>query len=234
MVFAIHWPDLNQPWIYMCSPSRCPLPPPSPSHPSGSSQCTSPERLSHASNLGWWSVSPLTVYFKFSLSTKYLKASSPSPKGSLTDTEHSSQTWQGRWIKWFCIWPWVPSSASVFNDSNIVIHMNWNLLPWPSHATDNTVACEFVRHSCRTDSAPISLRNRYINMAAQITMKVTEEVIKKRWWGLAMLSNFQILDMTSSEKWDWACADLNIKLRWYFGPSIVNTLPPPPDLCRFC
>ena len=44
--------DMNQPWIYMCSPSRSPLPPPSPSHPSGSSQCTSPEHLSHASNLG--------------------------------------------------------------------------------------------------------------------------------------------------------------------------------------
>ena len=37
---------------YMCSPSRSPLPPTSPSHPSGSSQCTSPEHLSHASNLG--------------------------------------------------------------------------------------------------------------------------------------------------------------------------------------
>ena len=47
---------MNQPWIYMCSPSRYPLPPPSPSHPSGSSQCTSPEHLSHASNLGWWSI----------------------------------------------------------------------------------------------------------------------------------------------------------------------------------
>ena len=34
---------MNQPWIYMCSPSRSPLPPPTPSHPSGSSQCTSPE-----------------------------------------------------------------------------------------------------------------------------------------------------------------------------------------------
>ena len=60
MGFVIHW--LNQPWIYMCSPSRSPLPPPSPSHPSGSSQCTSPEHLSHASNLGWWSVSPLIIY----------------------------------------------------------------------------------------------------------------------------------------------------------------------------
>ena len=53
---------MNQPWIYMCSPFRSPLPPPSPSNPSGSSQCTSPEHLSHASNLGWWSVSPLRVY----------------------------------------------------------------------------------------------------------------------------------------------------------------------------
>ena len=54
--------DMNQPCIYMCSPSRSPLPPPFPYHPSGSSQCTSPEHLSHASNLGWWSVSPLIVY----------------------------------------------------------------------------------------------------------------------------------------------------------------------------
>ena len=39
--FDIHWQ--NPPWVYMCSPSWTPLPPPSPSHPSGSSQCTSPE-----------------------------------------------------------------------------------------------------------------------------------------------------------------------------------------------
>ena len=45
--------DMNQPWIYMCSPSRSPLLPPSPPDPSASSQCTSPEHLSHASNLGW-------------------------------------------------------------------------------------------------------------------------------------------------------------------------------------
>ena len=34
---------MNQPWVYLYSPSGTPLPPPSPSHPSGSSQCTSPE-----------------------------------------------------------------------------------------------------------------------------------------------------------------------------------------------
>ena len=34
---------MNPPQVYMCSPSRTPLPPPSPFHPSGSSQCTSPK-----------------------------------------------------------------------------------------------------------------------------------------------------------------------------------------------
>ena len=33
----------NQPWVYMCSPFLTSLPPPSPFHPSGSPQCTSPE-----------------------------------------------------------------------------------------------------------------------------------------------------------------------------------------------
>ena len=34
---------MNLPQVYMCSPSRTLLPPPSPYHPSGSSQCTSPK-----------------------------------------------------------------------------------------------------------------------------------------------------------------------------------------------
>ena len=50
--------DMNQPWLYMYSPSRFPLPPRSLPSPSGSSQCTRPEHLSHASKVGWWSVSP--------------------------------------------------------------------------------------------------------------------------------------------------------------------------------
>ena len=49
-------------WIshgFICIPHpNHPLPPPSPPDPSGSSQCTRPEHLSHASHLGWWSVSP--------------------------------------------------------------------------------------------------------------------------------------------------------------------------------
>ena len=34
---------MNLPQVYMCSPSCTLLPPPSPYHPSGSSQCTSPK-----------------------------------------------------------------------------------------------------------------------------------------------------------------------------------------------
>ena len=36
----VPYTDMNQPQVYMCPPSRTPFPPPSPSHPSGLSQCT--------------------------------------------------------------------------------------------------------------------------------------------------------------------------------------------------
>ena len=64
---------MNQPWIYMCSPSWSPLSPSSPSHPSGSSQCTSPEHLSHASNLGWQfkSINSLALSFLHSPTLTY-------------------------------------------------------------------------------------------------------------------------------------------------------------------
>ena len=41
MVFP--YMSMNLPQVYTCSQSRTPHPPPSPYHPSGSSQCTSPE-----------------------------------------------------------------------------------------------------------------------------------------------------------------------------------------------
>ena len=50
--------EMKQLRVYMCSPSQSPLPPPSPPIPSRFSQCTRSEHLSHASNLGWWSVLP--------------------------------------------------------------------------------------------------------------------------------------------------------------------------------
>ena len=43
IVFVLPYINMHPPQVYTCSPSRTPLPPPSPYHPSGSSQCTSPK-----------------------------------------------------------------------------------------------------------------------------------------------------------------------------------------------
>ena len=43
IVLVLPYTDLDPPWVYMCPPSWTPHPSPSASHPSGSSQCTSPE-----------------------------------------------------------------------------------------------------------------------------------------------------------------------------------------------
>ena len=40
---VLPYTKMNLPQVYMCSPSWTLLPPPSPYHPSGSSQCTSPK-----------------------------------------------------------------------------------------------------------------------------------------------------------------------------------------------
>ena len=72
--FAVHWHDL--PWVYMCSPSWIPLPPPSPSHPSGSSQCTSPAHPASYIEPG------LAIHFTFDnihVSTPFSHIIPPSP-----------------------------------------------------------------------------------------------------------------------------------------------------------
>ena len=43
IVLVLPYIDMNLPWMYLCSPPCTLLPLPSPSHPSGSSPCTSPE-----------------------------------------------------------------------------------------------------------------------------------------------------------------------------------------------
>ena len=43
ILLVLSYIDMNPPRVYMCSPFRTLLPPPSPYHPSGLSQCTSPE-----------------------------------------------------------------------------------------------------------------------------------------------------------------------------------------------
>ena len=42
-VLVLPYIDMNLPWVYMCSQSWIPLPPPTPYHLSGSSPCTSPK-----------------------------------------------------------------------------------------------------------------------------------------------------------------------------------------------
>ena len=43
IVLVLPYINMQPPRVYTCSPSWTPLPPPSPYHPSGSSQCTSPK-----------------------------------------------------------------------------------------------------------------------------------------------------------------------------------------------
>ena len=68
--------EMNPPQVYMCSPSWTLLPPPSPYHPSGSSQCTSPKHQYLASNLDWWLVS-YTIFYMFQCHSP--KSSHPLP-----------------------------------------------------------------------------------------------------------------------------------------------------------
>ena len=43
IVLVLPYINMNPPWVYTCSQSWTPFPPPSPYHPSRSSQCTSPK-----------------------------------------------------------------------------------------------------------------------------------------------------------------------------------------------
>ena len=90
--------DMNQPWIYMCSPSWSPLPLP----PFGSSQCTSPEHLSHASNLGWRSVSHLIIYMFqcYSVRSSHPRLLPQSPKVCSIHLLWGCRGWQaaGTWV----------------------------------------------------------------------------------------------------------------------------------------
>ena len=53
---------MKQPWVYMCSPSRSPLPPPSPPDPSRSSQCTRSEHLYYTLHCDLWvQLHPITT-----------------------------------------------------------------------------------------------------------------------------------------------------------------------------
>ena len=78
--------DMNQPQVRMCPPSRTPLPPPSPSHPSGLSQCTSPECPVSCIKFG------LVIYFMTSFYR--LRARERLRTSSLgSSTHHTHRSW---------------------------------------------------------------------------------------------------------------------------------------------
>ena len=73
---------MKQPWVYMCFPFWTPLPPPSPSHPSGSSQCTVPEHHVSCIEPDWQSFSHMIIYIFqcYSLKSSHLCLLPQSPK----------------------------------------------------------------------------------------------------------------------------------------------------------
>ena len=116
---------MNQPWIYMYFPSWSPLPPSSPPDSSGSSQCTRPQHLSHASSLGWCrlttfllsksccfiaSVQLHSIIIKFKFSTrkifnvlgKYSWPSQSMDPTSTDSTKHWSCTMFMVEVGWIC------------------------------------------------------------------------------------------------------------------------------------
>ena len=87
---------MNQPWVYMCPPSWTPLPPPSPSYPSGSSQSTSPEHSISCIKPG------LVIYFAYdnihaSMLFSHIIPPLPSP------TESKSQFFTSVSLLLYCI-----------------------------------------------------------------------------------------------------------------------------------
>ena len=82
LLWFLSYTDMNQLWVYMCPPSWAPLLPASPSLPSGSSQCSSPSTMSHASNLNWRSVPHMIIYMFqcYSLKSSHARLLPHSPK----------------------------------------------------------------------------------------------------------------------------------------------------------
>ena len=106
IVLVLPYIDMNQPWVYTCCPSWTPLPPPSPSHASGSSQCTSAEHPVSCIESG------LVIHFTcdnlhVSMPFSHIIPPSPSPTESkrLFYTSVSlllSRIWWANFL-WFCI-----------------------------------------------------------------------------------------------------------------------------------
>ena len=80
MVLDLPYLNLNQPQLYMCSPSSTRLPPLSPNYPSGSSQCTSPKHPVSCIKTG---LAILFIYDIVHVSMPFSQITPPSPTESL-------------------------------------------------------------------------------------------------------------------------------------------------------
>ena len=80
MVLVLPYINMNLPHVYICSPSCTPLPPPSPYHPSGSSQCISPKHPVSCIKPG---LAILFIYDIIHLSMPFSQITPPSPTESL-------------------------------------------------------------------------------------------------------------------------------------------------------
>ena len=76
IVLVLPYIKMNPPQAYMCSPSRTLLPPPSPYHPSGSSQCTSPKHPASCIEPG---LATRFTYNIIHISMPFSQVISPSP-----------------------------------------------------------------------------------------------------------------------------------------------------------
>ena len=62
VVLVLPYINMNPPWVYTCSPSWNPLPPPSPSIPLGHPSAPARSTLYHGLNLDWQFISHMILY----------------------------------------------------------------------------------------------------------------------------------------------------------------------------
>ena len=109
---------MKQPWVYMCSPSRSPLPPPSLPDPSRSSQCTRSKCLPPASNLGWRRL-------------------------LIVPWEHACT--RTRVCVCVCVWEWVAQSCpTLYNSMDCSLpgsSIHGIIFPWDSPGKDTGLDC---------------------------------------------------------------------------------------------
>ena len=150
---------MNQPWMYMCSPSWTPLPPPSPSHPSGSSQCTSPEHSVSCIKPG------LAIDFTYDnkhVSMLFSQIISP----SASPTEYQRLFYTSVSLLLSCIQGYHLSNGWVIFHCIYVPHISYPLVCW---WTSRLFPCPGYDKQCCDEhwGARVSFRSGFLDVYAQ-------------------------------------------------------------------